>query len=252
MVTQATQDDLLDAGPRKAAALSERYCAATSEVKPVDALIRFVVAPDGAVVPDLKRRLPGRGIWITATRQALAKAVARKVFARGFKRDVVVTPELVVLTDRLIEQAALDALAICHKAGRIAIGFGKTESAVARGPVVGLLHAADASPDGKRKLASALQYRDDAAQIAIIDTFASTQLDLALGRSNVVHAALLAGPESEMVMARAARLEHFRTGPVPGSPDIGKGRKSARVRRAGMTKRDKAPETRASNWDRNG
>jgi predicted RNA-binding protein YlxR (DUF448 family) len=245
------QNDLLDAGPRKAAG-AERYCAASGEVKPVDALIRYVVAPDGTVVPDLKRRLPGRGIWVTATRHALAKAVARKAFARGFKRDVAVTPDLVVLTDRLIEQAALDALAICHKAGRVAIGFGKTETALARSPVVGLLHAADASSEGRRKLASALQHRDDAARIAVINTLSSAQLDLALGRPNVVHAALLAGPESEMFMARAARLDHFRTGPMPGSTDIGKDRKSARVRRAGMKKRDEAPDTRESNWDRNG
>jgi predicted RNA-binding protein YlxR (DUF448 family) len=174
------QNDLLDAGPRKAAG-AERYCAASGEVKPVDALIRYVVAPDGTVVPDLKRRLPGRGIWVTATRHALAKAVARKAFARGFKRDVAVTPDLVVLTDRLIEQAALDALAICHKAGRVAIGFGKTETALARSPVVGLLHAADASSEGRRKLASALQHRDDAARIAVINTLSSAHLDLALG-----------------------------------------------------------------------
>src|SRR5215470_11670660 len=114
-------DDALDAGPRKAAPGAERYCALTHEVKPVEEMIRFVVAPDGAAVPDLKRRLPGRGLWITATRQALADAVARKAFARGFKRDVKVAADLVAVTERLLEQAALDALAICRKAGRLAI-----------------------------------------------------------------------------------------------------------------------------------
>ena len=76
--------------------------------------MRFVVAPDGAAVPDLKRRLPGRGIWITATRQALRAAIARNTFARGFKGDVRVASDLVERTERLIERAALDAMAICH------------------------------------------------------------------------------------------------------------------------------------------
>src|SRR5215467_5583499 len=190
-----THHDTLDSGPRKRASGSERFCAATGEVKPVEELIRFVVAPDGAVVPDLKRRLPGRGLWITATRQALDAAIARKAFARGFKRDVRVSTELIAATERLIEQAALDALAMAHKAGRIATGFAKVEAALAREPVVALLHAAEAAPDGVGKLAGVLGGRPDAAEIAVVRAFTSTQLDLALGRANVVHAALLAGPE---------------------------------------------------------
>src|SRR5262245_29133714 len=216
-----THDDVLDAGPRKTAPGSERFCAATGEVKPVGEMIRFVLDPDGAVVPDLKRRLPGRGIWITATRQALAAAVARKAFARGFKRDVCASVELVAMTDELIERAALDALAIAHKARKVAIGFTKVEAALAHQPVVAVLRAADAAPDGVRKLAAAQHHRADAAQIVVIGAFASAQLDLALGRSNVIHAALLAGPESETFLARVGRLEGFRGVPTSGLPDIG-------------------------------
>src|SRR6476469_8537806 len=106
-----TQDDARDAGPRKIAPGSERFCVATGEVKPVEEMIRFVLGPDGAAVPDLKRRLPGRGIWITATRDALGVAIARKAFARGFKRDVRFAPDFLDMTERLIERAALDALA---------------------------------------------------------------------------------------------------------------------------------------------
>src|SRR3982750_1602381 len=115
------QNDALDAGPRKTAPGTERFCAATGDVKPVDEMIRFVVAPDGAAVPDLKRRLPGRGIWITATRQALRAAVAKKAFARSFKRDVRVGVDFVPATERLIERAAMDALSMAHKAGRMAV-----------------------------------------------------------------------------------------------------------------------------------
>ena len=101
-------DNALDAGPHKRTPGTQRFCAASGAVRPVDEMIRFVVGPDGAAVPDLKRRLPGRGIWITATRQALRSAIARKAFARAFKRDVRLAPDLVETTERLIERAALD------------------------------------------------------------------------------------------------------------------------------------------------
>jgi predicted RNA-binding protein YlxR (DUF448 family) len=211
-VPAAMEGDVLDAGPRKTAPGSERYCAATGTVRPVDDMIRFVVAPDGRPVADLKRRLPGRGIWVTATRQALRTAVARKAFARGFKRDVTPAPDFVEATERLIEHGALATLAMAHKGRRVAIGFAKVEAALARDRVVALLHAADAAPDGIRKLDTLLRRRIEfgMAEIPVIKAFTSTQLDLALGRSNVIHAALLAGRESEMFLGRVERLGHFR------------------------------------------
>ena len=241
------QHDGLDQGPRKTPPGSERFCAVTGAVTPVASMIRFVVGPDGTVVPDLKRRLPGRGIWITATRQALRSAITRKAFARAFKRDVRLGPDLVETTERLIERAALDALAMCHKAGKVAIGFANADAALARARVVALLNAAEAAPDGTRKLTAALHRRADAAGIAVIDAFTSAQLDLALGRSNVIHAALLAGPESETFLARTARLDYFRTGPEPGSAGIGK-RHETGGRRRNTTKHGEKRE----NWDWNG
>jgi predicted RNA-binding protein YlxR (DUF448 family) len=113
-------DSALDGGARKRAPGTQRFCAVTGAVRPVEELMRFVIAPDGTAVPDLKRRLPGRGIWITATRQALRAAMARKTFARGFKREVRVASDLVETTERLIERAALDALAMCHKGRSLA------------------------------------------------------------------------------------------------------------------------------------
>jgi uncharacterized protein len=213
MLADPQQDDL-DAGPRHVATGTERLCAATRTIRPIAEMIRFVVAPDGSAVPDLKRRLPGRGLWITATRQALQQGLARKVFARSFKRDVRVAADLVGATERLLERGALDALAIARKAGGVAAGFTKVEAAIGRGTVVSLLQAQDAALDGKRKLKAALKQRfdDRADSIPIIDAFTSAQLDLALGRSNVIHAALLAGPAGETFLERAARLERFRTG----------------------------------------
>src|SRR5262249_60793745 len=131
---------------------TERVGVVCRAVKRVAEMIGFVVSPEGAVVPDLKARLPGRGVWVTASRAAVAAAVARKAFGRGFKRDVRVSPDLVGLTEGLLERRALDALAMAHKAGRVAAGFAKVEAALASEPVVGLIHAADARPDGRRKL----------------------------------------------------------------------------------------------------
>jgi hypothetical protein len=214
------EDVALDAGPRSSGAGTERFCVATRSVRPVDDMIRFVLGPDG-VVPDLKRKLPGRGVWITATRKALSEALARKAFARSFKRDVKVAPDLAELTERLLVRAALDALAIAGKAGLAVAGFAKVEAALMRVNVVALLHSADARPDGVKKLTGTLQTRPDADRILVVTAFGPAELDLALGRSNVVHAALLAGPASNTFLARFHRLDRFRTG-NPG--ESGQGR----------------------------
>ncbi len=201
----------LDTGPRKSARGIERLCLVSRTAKPEAEMIRFVIGPDG-VVPDLKRKLPGRGVWVTATKDALAEAIKRNAFARGFKREVRVTPGLVDFTEQLLARAALDALAIAGKAGDVVAGFAKVEGALMRDKVVALLHAAEARPDGVKKLASTLYSRDDVGQIAVITRFSNAQLDLALGRSNVVHAAALAGPAISTFLARFQRLERFRTG----------------------------------------
>jgi uncharacterized protein len=214
------QNHDLDAGPQKTPPGAERFCAATGAVTPVGDMIRFVIAPDGSAIPDLKRRLPGRGVWITATRSALQRAIARKAFARSFKRDVRVAGDLVSMTERLLERSALEALGIAHKAARVAIGFAKAEAAITQNDAVALLHAVDGAPDGARKLDAVLHRdRDNGKQIAVISELTSAQLDLALGRSNVIHAALLAGPESQAFLARALRLQRFRTDGNAGLTD---------------------------------
>src|SRR5436190_352010 len=184
-------DSSIDNGPRKPG--PERLCAVTREVKPVDELLRFVAAPDGSAVVDLKRNLPGRGLWITATREALAEAVKRKSFAKGLKQDLRTGAELIVQTEMLLERSALDALAIAGKAGQVVTGFTKVEAAIGRSTILAVLHAKEAADDGIRKLHAALHrhFAEAAGTIPTISDFTSQQLDLALGRANVVHAALL-------------------------------------------------------------
>lgn len=202
-------DNELDRGP--AATGGERTCALTRQTRPAEDLIRFVVGPAGDVVPDVKRKLPGRGLWIGLSRAAVDEAVRRRVFSRGFKREVKVDPELGALTERLLEQSALDALAIAGKAGGVVTGFAKVEAALA-GDVLALIHARDAAEDGKRKLAAALRRRGEGAKVPVIEVFSGAQLDLALDRINVVHAALLNGPASSTFLARTERFIRFRTG----------------------------------------
>jgi uncharacterized protein len=209
------QDSDLDRGAISVAHGTERSCALTRELKPVSAMIRFVVGPAGEAVPDIKRKLPGRGIWITATRAAIDEAIKRNVFARGFKRDVQVAKDLTAQTERLLESAALDALAMAGKAGSVIGGFAKVEASIDRDNLLALIHASDAAADGKRKLDAVLHRseREKTSEMALIDAFIGIQLDLALNRPNVVHAALLAGPGAETFLARVRRLERFRNSP---------------------------------------
>ena len=211
------QDSELDRGATSVAPGTERTCALTRDVKPAAEMIRFVIGPGGEVVPDVKRKLPGRGIWITASRAAIEDAAKRNVFAPGFKRDVRIAGGLAAQTDQLIERAALDALAIAAKAGVVISGFTRVEAAVGGEDILALIHAADAGDEGRRKLDAARrrQATEKSPEIAVIDAFTGAQLDLALNRPNVVHAALLAGPGSETFLTRVARLTSFRTGMSP-------------------------------------
>jgi predicted RNA-binding protein YlxR (DUF448 family) len=211
------EDSELDRGALSVGAGGERFCALTRSLLPVAEMVRFVVGPAGDAVPDVKRKLPGRGIWISGRRAAIDEAVKRKIFARGFKRDVKVAADLAAETERLLVRSALDALAIAGKAGAVIGGFAKVEAALGRQEVLALIHAKDAAEDGKRKLMAALRRNraEESRKIVIIEVFDGTQLDLALNRPNVVHAALLAGPGSETLLARVARVTRFRSGNSP-------------------------------------
>src|SRR6201986_1463427 len=115
----ASADPDLDNGPRTAKSGTVRSSGVTRRVRPIDELIRFVVSPDGTVVADLKRKLPGRGLWVSASRQAVAEAVRRNHFSRGFKRDVKVSPTLAAETEILLVRSVTDALGVAAKAGQV-------------------------------------------------------------------------------------------------------------------------------------
>jgi len=214
----AMADPDLDNGPRTGRSATLRMCAVCREQRPVDELIRFVVSPQGEVIADIKRKLPGRGLWISASRQTVAEAVRRHQFSRGFKRDVRVADSLAADTEALLARSAVEALAIAAKAGQVISGFAKVEARLAdrrdRVPIVALVHASDGASDGIRKLQA--QARQNAADqgespdFPAVTALSSAELDLALGRSNVVHAALLAGPASKTFLSRSQTLVRYR------------------------------------------
>ena len=210
----AVADPDLDNGPRTDRSATMRMCAVTREVRGIDELIRFVVAPTGEVIPDLKRKLPGRGLWVSASRQTVAEAVRRHQFSKGFKRDVRAAPTLPADTESLLIRSANEALAMAAKAGQVVSGFSKVEGALEQGAARALIHASDGAADGIRKLDAIVRQKSgniaESAEFPIVNVLTSAELDLALGRSNVIHAALLAGPASKTFLSRCQILVRYR------------------------------------------
>lgn len=185
-----------------------RLCLATGEVRPVEEMIRYVVAPDGAIVPDLSKKLPGRGAWVSGTRAALQSAIEKKAFARAFRGKGKADSSLPALVEKLLERASLDSLALANKAGQVVAGFEKVKKRLTGIQVLALLHASEAGEDGRAKLNAAARTAREAPEE--IRLFSGEQLDLALGRSNVVHAALLDHAVCRAFLANCLRCQRWR------------------------------------------
>ncbi len=195
--------------PRRSEPAS-RTCIVTRRVRPAGELLRFVLDPKDQIVLDLRHRLPGRGVWVTAQADCVELAERRHLFARAFKATALVEPGLV---DRVADQlrgAATGALSLARKAGALVLGFAKVEAAIADGQVAALIHAADAAEDGVAKLGAALHRRGgDSAAIPVIRLLTEAEMGLALSRPHVIHAALLAGRASDHLLDQFAVLARF-------------------------------------------
>jgi hypothetical protein len=191
-----------------------RTCAVTREVRPVAELIRFVAGPDGMIAPDIKAKLPGRGVWVSGERGLVETAVKRRAFARSLKKEVGCAPDLADQVERLLAIDMRQSFAMANKAGLVVFGFAKVEAAVAAGRAVAVLTARDGAPDGRRKMGQAVARLaasggGDIPHLAVLD---GEEMDLALGRENVIHAALLAGPASDAFLQRCLRWRRYRHG----------------------------------------
>ncbi|MCI0467896.1 MAG: RNA-binding protein [Beijerinckiaceae bacterium] len=190
-----------------------RTCAVTrAKASPQD-MIRFVAGPDSAVVADLKQKLPGRGVWILGHADLVEKAVKSQAFCRGFKAKVNASPHLAAEVDAQMTRDCLQALSLANKAGQVISGFAKAADAIASGAVSGLIHAESCGADGIRKLEQGMRrrYGGDQRERPQIGLFRSGQLDLALGRTNVIHAALVEGAASQGFLDCCRRLSLYRT-----------------------------------------
>jgi predicted RNA-binding protein YlxR (DUF448 family) len=187
----------------------ERRCIVSGEIMPDSRLVRFVAAPDGQVVPDVAGKLPGRGIWVTATRAAVNQAVAKKLFARAAKANVLADPDLADRTEKALVARMLGDLGLARRSGALVLGFDNVLRALdgPRPPSV-MVEAHDGSGDGKRKLYNAAHAR--ALKPQLVECLTSAELGLALGRENVIHAAVQPGGLAERLTFDAERLQGFR------------------------------------------
>jgi predicted RNA-binding protein YlxR (DUF448 family) len=194
--------------------MNERTCIVTRRSGEADDLLRFVAGPDGSVVPDIRRKLPGRGCWVTADRVHVEQAIRKGLFARGLKAPVIVPEGLADGIDGLLTSAALGALGLARKAGSVALGAAKVESAVRSGEALLVLHATDGAEDGIRKIDQARRatVHLGGPDVPRCKLFSSDELGLALGGANVIHAALLAGDAGRAALKRVVALDRYRGG----------------------------------------
>jgi hypothetical protein len=198
-----------------------RKCIVTNEVRGEARLIRFVVSPDGEVVPDVAVKLPGRGMWLTATREALETAVKKNAFSKAAKAPVKTSATLADTVIRQLVVRMQGHLGIARKAGAIVMGFDSVMRAFAsKQPPSLLIEAIDGADDGRRKLTGAA--RAGGLELDVIAALTAEEMSLALGRGNVIHAALKPGPLADRLIGDAGRLKGFRPVKIElaqGAPD---------------------------------
>ncbi|HKL45217.1 MAG TPA: RNA-binding protein [Roseovarius sp.] len=181
----------------------ERKCIATGEVQPVNGLIRFVVGPEGQIAPDIAGKLPGRGIWVSADRAALEKAVKKGLFARAARQPVTVPEDLPALIEHQLEQRVVNLISLARKGGKAVAGYEKVKDWLSKEQATVLIQASDGSERGKTKLST--PHRG-----SFIGWLTASELGRAFGRQTAIHAALGAGGLAQRVVDEAARLKGLR------------------------------------------
>ncbi|HEV2532435.1 RNA-binding protein [Phenylobacterium sp.] len=190
-----------------AASDRERRDIVSGEVMAEERLIRFVPGPDAVVVPDLARKLPGRGVWVAADRASVEAAARKNLFARAAKAKVSAPATLADQVENLLRRRLLAGLGLARKAGEITSGFEKVSKALSSGKAAWLVEAADGAADGRRKLWATA--RKQPRVPGLIGVFTAAELGLALGAENVIHTAFLAGRAADRWAQDVHRLSGF-------------------------------------------
>ncbi|WP_288431547.1 RNA-binding protein [uncultured Agrobacterium sp.] len=227
MISQAHEPEVESDEDLSEGNANGRMCIVTRQSGSPDELIRFVAGPNGSVVPDLKRQLPGRGCWVTAERAVVEKAIAKKLFARALKTDAKAGPDLLEILDRLMVQQVTGMMNMARKAGQFISGAMKVDAAVRSGQALAVFHATDAAADGVRKLDQARKAwvlgTGTDKEIPSFKLFTGAEMDELMGQNAFIHACALAGQAGEGVVKRAKMLERYRHG-EKAPADIGAAR----------------------------
>ncbi|MFY7851980.1 MULTISPECIES: RNA-binding protein [unclassified Brevundimonas] len=184
----------------------ERRDLVSHEVMDESRLIRFVAGPDGQVVPDLGRKLPGRGLWVEASRASVEAAVKKNGFTRAAKTKLTAPADLADVVERLLARRCLDQLGLARREGVLISGFEKTAASLRAGKAAWVLEAADGSADGRGKILALARHQT----AKICGAFTADDLSLALGLENAIHAVLLAGGRADRWTIEVERLAGFR------------------------------------------
>jgi predicted RNA-binding protein YlxR (DUF448 family)/ribosomal protein L30E len=206
------EDAMPVSGGAADSALPERRCIVTREALEKDRLIRFVLGPDNAVVPDLSENLPGRGYWVTASRKVLAEAVKKNAFAKAMRAPVRPEPELVDRVARLIDRQVVDLLGLARRSGSLVTGFEKVDVALRTGKAVLLIEARDAGADGRAKLA-----RHTLPEVEIWAPLTAVELGRAIGRDHAVHVAVARGGLADRLKTALRRQQGLSDDGVAGA-----------------------------------
>lgn len=193
---------------RRNGAPHARRCIATGAVAPVQGMLRFVVSPDGEIVPDLAGNLPGRGLWVTAARDALDTALRKRLFARAARRAVAADSALADRVEALLSARCIEMIGLARRGGGAVAGFDKVRAAVRAGRVGLLLFAADAAADGRGRVERL------GTGLPVVDVLSRCELGKAFGRDEAVHVAVMSGPLAHRLRLDAARLAGLRGRPA--------------------------------------
>ena len=182
----------------------QRRCIVTGQSLPREDLLRFVVAPDGAIVPDLDEKLPGRGLWLLAERDILRTACARGAFSKAARRETKLPDDLAAQVERLLRRRCLDLIGLARRSGALTAGFEKVRAFLASEDAGVLIAASDGAADGRAKI------RALAPAVPMVDALTAEELGAAIGREHIVHAVVAKGRLAERLLHEARRLTGVR------------------------------------------
>jgi predicted RNA-binding protein YlxR (DUF448 family) len=188
---------------------SLRRCIVSGDSRAPERMVRFVVGPDGDIVPDIAHKLPGRGYWVGAERALIRRAVEREAFSKAARTKVVHPADLAFRVEALIVARLGELLGLARRAGVLTLGFAKVEPLLKSqaGRIAALVEASNSGGADRGKLIGIARRNPG---IRVVGCLTDEEIGVALGRENVIHACLSQGPLADRFLSEAERLGGFR------------------------------------------